>query len=175
MTADTLCPVCGQDNAPDGPGCRCYGDPLPPYWPGVRPNAAELAAFRADLAVRGRVYIVAPPADTPRRYDHRARPVCTAMLARPVSGAWADERAHGIGHSCAVIGDPCDLRAARREAAAMRSRAYVLRWGTWEYKRGVERDHPDVRVDDWTHWVSTPESTADHQAFQPRYIGALSR
>lgn len=24
---DTTCPVCGQDNDPDGPGCACYGGP----------------------------------------------------------------------------------------------------------------------------------------------------
>lgn len=93
----------------------------------------------------------------------------------PPSGAWQHERDEGIGHVDYTDHEwswdhgSYGASLMRREASAMRSRAYERRWGTWEYKRGVEAERPDVRVDDWTHWISTDESTADHQAFQPRY------
>lgn len=151
------------------------------------PTSAQLRALRASLMSAPSLIAEHPDAEHLRAWREpngwRSHPPAYgADLIR--SAAWTDERAHGIGardrdvipcRESHVGGMRCAVEAgdrasrARREASAMRRRAYVLRYGTWEYKAGVERDRPDVRVDDWTHWVSSAEATADHQAYQPRY------
>ena len=80
------------------------------------PSSADLAAFRATFPLAP--YIVHPTA-LPPYSDPRGR---------PASGAWSDERANGIGHratgrECSAV--RCSASVARREAAAMRSRAFA--------------------------------------------------
>ena len=164
-TPDTLCPACGQDNAPDGPGCACYGDPLPPYWPGVRPNADELAAFRR--AIRPDLDDIHPEASPDMAAHHG------------IAAAWESERREGIGHPAAehrqpvYVTDPADPRSllvmsandaarlraslARREAAAMRSRAYLRAFGR------VAADAAD-----WRPAIATTADAATHRTFEPR-------
>lgn len=94
------------------------------------PSAADLAAFRYTLAARA--------------WDagDRSRATHSALDDRPSSqrlpfGAWPEERQHGIGYR--MPGHPylSSLYGphARREAAAMRSRAFEAHapaaYGTW--------------------------------------------
>lgn len=124
------CPVCGQDNDPSGPGCACYGIPTPlPH----HPTSAEMAAFRATF----RAWVPEPPRDGPRRWTlaraedgtyHLLRH--TDALAAPVAGAWGHELRDGIGYR-QTTGQTWahetwsdNPTIARREASALRSRAY---------------------------------------------------
>lgn len=105
-TPDTLCPACGQDNAPDGPGCDCYGIPTPvPH----HPTSAELAAFRGwsgYCRTCGPLHHMNYPATRWERTYGTVRET--------------GQRDHDS--------DPARHSLARREAAALRSRAYQRRW-----------------------------------------------
>ena len=149
MTTDYLCPACGQDNAPDGPGCACYGDPLPPYWPGVRPNADELAAFRR--AIRPDLDDIHPEASPDMAAHHG------------IAAAWESERREGIGYR-QTEGQTWAYRTwsdnptiARREASAIRSRAYLRAFGR------VAADAAD-----WRPAIATTADAATHRTFEPR-------
>ena len=95
------------------------------------PTSAQLAAFRWTIHEESPDHDRDDcPMDGPRDESDR-----------PIGGAWADERAHGIGnvrdlclrligpdgqgygHTCAPVG--AFHAIARREASAMRSRAFL--------------------------------------------------
>lgn len=97
------CPVCGQDNDPSGPGCACYGIPTPlPH----HPTSAELAAFRGwsgYCRTCGPLHHMDYPATRWERTYGTVRET--------------GQRDHDS--------DPARHSLARREASAMRSRAYI--------------------------------------------------
>lgn len=100
MTTPTVCPACYQPDEPGG--CYCYG--TPPH----APSSAELAALRSELL--------------PLSLRRTGSPVPDPLAG----GAWAAERAEGIGYrQTAATGTWSDNPTiARREATAMRSRAF---------------------------------------------------
>jgi hypothetical protein len=156
------CPNCGQDNAPDGPGCACYGTPTPRY-----PSSADLATFRH--LIHGE----RPPHHADQCDDgmsHPDHPDCSDP-----SAAWPDERANGIGYDFRTEGmgidydydDAALCAIARREAAAMRSRAYERAFGSWQYACNVARDR-GYDAGDWRPFIATDDDRAAHQTFLPR-------
>lgn len=83
----------------------------------------------------------------------------------------ADERRNGIGGRGVrhghwyTAGD--DHAEARREAAAMRTRAYEREYGSWQYACNVARDR-GYDAGDWRPFIATEPDRAAHQAFVPR-------
>jgi hypothetical protein len=104
VTTPTVCPVCSQPDEPGG--CDCYG--IPPH----APSSAELAALRSDLL--------------PLSLRVSGAPITDPLAG----GAWWFERNEGIGYrqtaaqTWAYETWSDNPTIARREAAAMRSRAY---------------------------------------------------
>lgn len=98
------CPACGVPVEPGG--CDCYGIPTPaPHYP----TSADLAAFRRDIR---------PDVDDTHP---DASPAMAAYHG--LAGAWSSERREGIGYRFAS--DPTWNATARREASALRSRAFA--------------------------------------------------
>lgn len=92
------------------------------------PTPAELAAFRATFPLAP--YIV-HPTPLPPYSDPRGR---------PVSGAWADECREGMPHGDVWhYAETWHATHARREAAALRSRAYAV----WACVVCGGNTHPD--------------------------------
>lgn len=132
------------------------------------PSAADLAAFRASIYRQSLRAAGAPITDPAPMRPYRwtdgdpSRMAGHVLIARertawhpPVSGAWGQERREGIGAAdrapipCRVRHAgriPCAVEAgdrasrSRREAAAMRSRAFEAAW--WESlgDEGLARD-----------------------------------
>lgn len=108
------------------------------------PSSAELAAFRRSIGSSNGL-----------RARYMSHPDGT--VAHPTTGAWASERQHGIGYRMA---DKYWSGVARREASAMRSRAYWAAgspngWGLFassaERVSGIPYwDSPIVASDTWS-------------------------
>jgi hypothetical protein len=106
------------------------------------PSSAELAAFRRSIA----------PLDAP--WKHPDRPLHThADGTEHHPGAWPDELRHGIGYRPAHHWQYTATTAHdRREASAMRSRAYALhrvRGAHHGHERSVRMGGPAGRVRSW--------------------------
>ncbi len=127
------CPNCGVPQ--DAGGCDCYGIPTPvPH----HPTSAELAAFRGWSG-----------------YCRTCGPL--HHMDYPAT-RW--ERAYGTVRETGQRdhdSDPARHSLARREASAMRSRAYLRAFGR------IIHDAPD-----WTRHAWTDDGAADHRAFEPR-------
>lgn len=138
------CPACGVPTEPGG--CDCYGIPTasPRY-----PSTADLAAFRHARVLAGL---------------SSAGPLVGPMTARDY------ERAEGIG----ATGDAYKRARldgvsihARREAAALRSRAYERAFGSWQYAYNVARER-GYDAGDWRPFIATDDDRAAHQVYVPR-------
>ena len=128
--------VCFPSGSAAVPDCRCRRFDGPPRYPG----SAELAAFRS-----------APHASMP---PHHAD---DCGITDPPEGmaAWEDERADGIGYTEPRRWTFHDPSAHwRREAAAMRSRAYERAFGSWQYACNVARDR-GYDAGDWRPFIAT--------------------
>ena len=130
LSCERGAPTCARCGAPCPDGIQPSGIG-PCCWPSWHPTSAELRDLRAAYHAPASLDTLHPPAALPYRWDAASR--YTDPIGRPVAGAWADERAHGIGYrlwqspmplgwgTVAAIGE----HNTRREASALRSRAFA--------------------------------------------------
>lgn len=128
------------------------------------PTTAELRAFRGRLMSAPSIVAECPDSDAVRTWM-----TGTGWMSHPTaSAAWWPERQHGIGYSTAYA-DPRTPpltyygedygTIARREAAALRSRAYAADFG-----RAV------TLAPTWRPYICTDADIAAHQTFEPRPV-----